>query len=200
MKTKNYVVAILAVILTLTLLNITAAQTLTAEDKGQIKLVIGSFESYVNSGNVPEIVNLFSPNMDAARKQIITDELYKSVASGGLKLEYFADLSDAAIKETGPSLYEIKGTFKAQGPNWNVSGLSATFTVERVNGYFYINDTNLFEKMGLKGVGKIFGWIGGILLVIFLIFIGVVILIIVLIVRSQRKKKIVGTGGGPSTT
>jgi hypothetical protein len=200
MKTKNYVAAILAIVLSLTLISVTQAEPLTAQDKEQVKWVIGSFESYVNSGNVPEIVNLFSPNMDAARKQVLTDELYKKVASGGLKLEYFADLSDGSIKEIGPDIYEIKGKFKAQGPNWNVSGLSATFTLERVGGYFYVKDTNLFEKMGLEGVGKIVGGVFAVIAVIFFVFIGVIILIIVLIVRSQRKKKFVGTGGGPTTT
>ncbi len=200
MKTRRYAVAALALIFAITLFNLTFAAPLTPQDKDQVKWVIGSFAANVNNGNVPETVKLFSPNMDSSRKQAITEELYSRAASGGLRLEYFADLSDSSVEEITPGvLYKVTGRFKAEGPNWNVSGLKATFTVERVNGYFYINDTDIFEKMGLKGVGKIFGWIGGIMLVIFLLFVVFVVVIVVLIVRSQKKKKLVGTGGGPST-
>ncbi|MBN1572267.1 MAG: hypothetical protein JW984_03620 [Deltaproteobacteria bacterium] len=198
MKTKKYAVTGIALFLAMTLVNLAFAGPLTTDDKEQVKWLLGSFASYVNNGNVPEVVKLFSKNMDPARKQAITDELYKKT---GLRLEYFADLSDSSIEEVTPGvLYKVTGRFKAEGPNWNVSGLKATFTVERADdGYFYINDTDIFDKMGLKGVGKILGWIGGIFLVIFILFVAVVILIVVLIVRSQRKKKLVGTGGGPST-
>jgi len=173
------------------------AAPLTPSDKDQLLWLFGSFESYVNQGDLQGIFSLFSPNMTQERRDAITNEIYKKVA-GGIRLEFYPDLSDESIKEIKPdNLYEVSGIFKAEGPNWNLSGLKATFTVEKVGYYFLIYDTTIFEKMGFEGVGKILSVVFGVIGLIFLIGIGVVVLVIVLIVRSQKKKKTVGTGEGP---
>jgi hypothetical protein len=178
-----------------------AAEPLTPQDKEQLKWLFGMLESSVNQGDAQGIINLFSPNMPQEKRTALTDTIYASIAGKGIRLSFFPNLSDESIKEVQPGvLYEVTGTFKAEGPQWNVSGLSATFTVERVGYYFYIYDTNLFEKMG---PGAVFKTVGVVFLVIGAIFIlGVigVIVVIILIVRSQRKKKtVVGSGDGPGT-
>jgi hypothetical protein len=97
-------------------------------------------------------------------------------------------------------LYEVSGTFSAEGLQWNVSGVSATFTVERVGYYYYIYDTNIFDKMSPAAVFKTVGTVFFVIGAIFLVGLAVLIVIIVLIVRSQkRKKSVVSTGDGPGT-
>ena len=97
-------------------------------------------------------------------------------------------------------MYEVSGTFSAQGPQWNVSGLSATFTVERVGYYFYIYDTNIIDKMSPETAFKTVWMVILVIGVIFLLVVAGLIVIVVLVVRSQKKKKaVVGTGEGPTT-
>jgi hypothetical protein len=200
MRYKKHILLITIVLCCSLISQIAAAAPLTPQEKEQVKWLVGSFEAYVNQGNAQAIIELFSPNMPQDRRQYLTDEIYRRVASGGIRLSFFADLSDENITEIQPGvLYEISGKFKAEGPNWNVSGLKATFTVERVGYYFYIYDTDIFEKMSLKGAGKIVGTVFLVLGIVFFLFVGGLVLIIVLIVRSQKKKKTVGTGDGPGT-
>ncbi len=178
-----------------------AAAPLTPQDKEQLKWLFGMLEASVNQGDAQGIVSLFSKNMPQERRDALTNTIYASIAGKGIRLSFFPNLSDESIKEIKPGvLYEVTGTFKAEGPQWNVSGLSATFTVERVDYYFYIYDTNLFEKMGPGAVFKTVGVVFLIIGVIFVVGVIGVIIIIVLIVRSQRKKKaVVGSGDGPGT-
>jgi hypothetical protein len=174
---------------------------LTPQDKEQLKWLFGMLETSVNQGDAQGIINLFSPNMPQDRRKTLTDDIYARVAGGGIRLSFFPNLSDESIKEIQPGvLYEVKGTFSAEGPQWNVSGLSATFTVERVGYYFYIHDTNLFEKMSPGAVFKTVGVVFLIIGAIFLLGVVGVIIIVILIVRNQKKKKaVVSTGDGPGT-
>jgi hypothetical protein len=194
-------IVIIGTALVLLAATITAAAPLTAQDKEQLKWLFGSFESYVNQGNTQGIVSLFSPNMPADRKTALTNDIYARIASGGVRLSFFPNLSDESIKEIKPDvLYEVSGTFSAEGPQWNVSGMSATFTVERIGGMLYIYDTNIIEKMSPAAVFKTVGLVFIIIVAIFLLGLVGLIIVVVLIVRSQKKKKaVVGTGEGPGT-
>jgi flagellar basal body-associated protein FliL len=194
-------IVIIGTALVLLAATITAAAPLTAQDKEQLKWLFGSFESYVNQGNTQGIVSLFSPNMPADRKTALTNDIYARIASGGVRLSFFPNLSDESIKEIKPDvLYEVSGTFSAEGPQWNVSGMSATFTVERIGGMLYIYDTNIIEKMSPAAVFKTVGLVFIIIVVIFLLGLVGLVIVVVLIVRSQKKKKaVVGTGEGPGT-
>jgi hypothetical protein len=199
MKSKRYFYAILAVLLILSFVTGSFAQPLTPDEKEQLKWLFGTFETFVSQGNSQGIIDLFSPNMPQDRRDYLTNEVYGRIASGGVRLSFFPDLSDKKIVEIEPGMkYQITGRFNAEGPNWNLSGLKATFTVERVGYYFYIYDTDIFDKMSLKGAGKVVGAVFLIIGLVFLLFVGGVVLIVVLIVRSQ-KKKTVGSGGGPGT-
>lgn len=199
MKSKRFFYSVIVIFFVLLFLGNSFAEPLTPQDKEQLKWLLGNFETFVTQGNSQGIIDLFSPNMQKDRRDYLTNEIYARVASGGVRLSFFPDLSDKNIEEIQPGiLYEVSGRFNAEGPNWNLSGLKATFTVERVGYYFYIYDTDIFDKMSLKGAGKFVGAIFLVIGVIFLLFIGGVILIIVLIIKSQ-KKKTVGTGGGPGT-
>ncbi len=199
MKLKRFFYSVLVILFVLLFYGSSFAQPLTPQDKEQLKWLFGNFETFVTQGNSQGIIDLFSPNMPQDRRDYLTNEVYGRVAAGGVRLSFFPDLSDKKIEEIQPGvLYEVSGRFNAEGPNWNLSGLKATFTVERVGYYYYIYDTDIFDKMSLKGAGKVVGVVFLIIGVVFLLFVGGVILIIVLIVRSQ-KKKTVGTGGGPGT-
>lgn len=199
MKSKRFFYSVLVVLFVLLFYGSSFSQSLTPQDKEQLKWLLGNFETFVTQGNSQGIIDLFSPNMPQERRDYLTNEIYARVASGGVRLSFFPDLSDKNIEEIQPGvLYEVSGRFSAEGPNWSLSGLKTTFTIERVGYYFYIYDTDIFDKMSLKGAGKFVGTIFLVIGVIFLLLIAGVILIVVLIVKSQ-KKKTVGTGGGPGT-
>jgi len=201
MQVKRYLSVLIAVFLLFVLAASAFAAPLTPQDKEQLKWLFGTLESSVNQGDARGIINLFSANMPADRRTALTNDIYARIAGGGIRLSFYPNLSDESIKEIQPNvLYEITGTFSAEGPQWNVSGLTATFTVERVGYYFYIYDTNLFEKMSPAAVFKTVGVVFIVIAAIFLLGIVGVIIIVILIVRSQKKKKgVVGTGDGPGT-
>ncbi len=201
MQMRKYVGVLVAVFCLFILTVGAAAAPLTLQDKEQLKWLFGMMETSVNQGNTQGIIELFSPNMPQERRNALTNSIYAMIPGKGITLSFFPNLSDESIKEIQPGiLYEVTGTFKAEGPQWNVSGLSATFTVERVGYYFYIYDTNILEKMGPGGVFKTVGMVFLIIGAIFLVGIIGVIIIIVLIIRSQKKKKaVVSSGDGPGT-
>jgi hypothetical protein len=201
MQVKRYLSVLIAVFILFVLSASAFAAPLTPQDKEQLKWLFGTLESSVNQGDAQGIINLFSGNMPADRRTTLTNDIYARVAGGGIRLSFFPNLSDESIKEIQPNtLYEITGTFSAEGPQWNVSGLTATFTVERVGPYFFIYDTNLFEKMSPAAVFKTVGVVFIVIAAIFLLGVVGVIIIVILIVRSQKKKKgVVGTGDGPGT-
>jgi len=175
---------------------------LTPQEKEQIRWVLGSFETYLEQGNVQGILDLLSPNMPQGERDAITNDLYSRFASGGINFEYQANLTDEKIIELEPGVkYEVTGRFSVDAPNWNLSGLKATFVFERIGPYFYISHTDVFEKMNPGEVFKIVGLIFGVLGVLGFLFLGVVVLVVILIIRSQKKKKaMVSTGSdGPST-
>ncbi len=199
MQVRRYLGVLIAVLFLFFFAVGALAAPLTSQDKEQLKWLFGMLETSVNQGDAQGIINLFSPNMPQDRRKLLTDDIYARVAGGGIRLSFYPNLSDESIKEIQPgTLYEVSGTFSAEGPQWNVSGLSATFTVERVGYYFYIYDTNLLEKMSPASVFKTVGVVFIIIAAIFLLGLIGLIIIIVLIVRSQKKKKaVVGTGDGP---
>jgi hypothetical protein len=181
---------------------VSIAAPLTPQEKEQIRWVLGSFETYLEQGNVQGILGLLSPNMPQEERDAITNDLYSRFASGGINFEYQADLTDDRIIEIEPGVkYEVTGRFSVDAPNWNLSGLKATFVFERIGPYFYIAHTDVFEKMNPGEVFKIVGLIFGVIGVLGIIFLGVVVLVIILIVRSQKKKKALVSAGsdGPST-
>ncbi len=160
MKTKAIAVLLGALIVLGIAAQGAVGVSLTPQDKEQLKWLFGYFETYVNQGNTQQIISLFSPNMPPERRTALTNGLYARIASGGVKLSFYPNLSDENIKEIKPGvMYEVSGTFSAQGPQWNVSGLSATFTVERVGYYFYIYDTNIIDKMSPETAFKTVGMI-----------------------------------------
>ena len=183
MRARNYFVLLITLVSLAVLATAAPGAPLTAQDKEQLKWLFGTMETAVNQGNAQGIVSLFSPNMPADRRQALTNDIYARIAGGGIRLTFYPNLSDESIKEIKPGiLYEVTGTFSAEGPQWNVSGISATVTVERVNYYFYIYDTNLFEKMNPATVFKTVGVVFLVIAAIFLLGIIGVIIIVILIV------------------
>lgn len=178
------------------------AAPLTTQEKEQIRWILGAFETYLEQGNVQGILDLLSPNMPQAERDAITSDLYSRFASGGINFEYQANLTDEKIIEIEPGVkYEITGRFSVEAPNWNLSGLKATFVFERIGPYFYISHTDVFEKMNPGEVFKIVGLIFGIVGVLGVIFLIGIVVVILLIIRSQKKKKATVSAGsdGPST-
>ncbi len=158
MQMRRYVAVIVAAFCLLVFAAGVSAAPLTVQDKEQLKWLFGMMETSINQGDSQGIINLFSPNMPQDRRTALSNDIYARIAGGGIKVSFFPNLSDESIKEISPGiLYEVSGSFKAEGPQWNVSGLSATFTVERVGYYFYIYDTNMLEKMGPEAVFKTVG-------------------------------------------
>lgn len=201
MQIRRYAGVAIALFFLLIFATTAAAAPLTVQDKEQLKWLFGMMESSINQGDAQGILNLFSPNMPQDRRTALSNAIYARIAGGGIRISFFPNLSDESIKEISPGvLYEVTGSFKAEGPQWNVSGLSATFTVERVGYYFYIYDTNLLDKMGPEAVFKTVGLVFLVIGAIFLVGVIGVIIVVILIVRSQKKKKsVVGTGDGPGT-
>jgi|GEM_PF-1903428 len=178
------------------------ATPLTPQEKEQVRWLLGSFETYLEQGNVPGILELLSPNMPQDERDAITNDLYSRFASGGIDFEFQANLTDEKIIELEPGIkYEITGRFSVSAPNWNLSGLKATFVLERVGPYFYIYHTDVFEKMNPGEVFKIVGLIFGIVGVLGIFFLVAVVVVILLIIRNQKKKKAMVSAGsdGPST-
>jgi len=201
-RMKQMMVFVVSLVCVLALAGGALAAPLTQQEKEQIRWVLGAFETYLEQGNVQGILELLSPNMPQAERDAITNDLYSRFASGGINFDYQANLTDEKIIEIEPGVkYEITGRFSVEAPNWNLSGLKATFVFERVGSYFYISQTDVFEKMNPGEVFKIVGLIFGVLGVLGFIFLGVVVLVIILIIRSQKKKKATVSAGsdGPST-
>jgi hypothetical protein len=201
MQMRRYAGVLIAVFCLFIFATGALAAPLTMQDKEQLKWLFGMLETSVNQGDAQGILSLFSPNMPQERRNALTNTIYGTISGHGIKLTFSPNLSDESIKEIQPGvLYEVTGSFSAVGPQWEVSGISATFTVERVGYYFYIYDTNLLEKMGPGAVFKTVGVVFLVIGAIFLVGIIGVIIIVVLIVRSQKRKKaVVGSGNGPGT-
>jgi len=200
MKRKMIIVVGLVCLLALAAGSIAAP--LTPQEKEQVRWILGAFETYLEQGNVQGILGLLSPNMPQAERDAITNDLYSRFASGGINFEYQADLTDEKIIEIEPGVkYEVTGRFSVEAPNWNLSGLKATFVFERIGPYFYISHTDVFEKMNPGEVFKLVGLIFGIVGVIGIIFLVGIVVVILLIIRSQKKKKAMVSAGsdGPST-
>lgn len=199
---KRKMVVVVALVCLLALAAGVTAAPLTTQEKEQIRWILGAFETYLEQGNVQGILELLSPNMPQAERDAITSDLYSRFASGGINFEYQANLTDEKIVEIEPGVkYEITGRFSVEAPNWNLSGLKATFVFERVGPYFYISHTDVFEKMNPGEVFKIVGLIFGIVGVLGVIFLIGIVVVILLIIRSQKKKKATVSAGsdGPST-
>lgn len=201
-RIKRKMVVVVALVCLLALAAGVTAAPLTLQEKEQIRWILGAFETYLEQGNVQGILELLSPNMPQAERDAITTDLYSRFASGGINFEYQANLTDDKIVEIEPGVkYEITGRFSVEAPNWNLSGLKATFVFERVGPYFYISHTDVFEKMNPGEVFKIVGLIFGIVGVLGVIFLIGIVVVILLIIRSQKKKKATVSAGsdGPST-
>ena len=86
-------------------------------------------------------------------------------------------------------IYNIKTTIRAEGEGingrWSVSGFTANFEAKEIDGKYKITDTDLFDIIGTKNVGKFILMVFGIVFGI----IALVILIIVLAVVFSLKKK-----------
>ncbi|MBN1883698.1 MAG: hypothetical protein JW885_16165 [Deltaproteobacteria bacterium] len=201
-RMKRMVVVGVLLVCVLAAAVISTAAPLTPQDKEQIRWVLGSFETYLEQGNVQGILGLLSPNMPQAERDAITNDLYSRFASGGINFEYQANLTDEKITEIEPGVkYEVTGRFSVEAPNWNLSGLKATFVFERIGPYFYIAHTDVFEKMNPGEVFKFVGIIFVIIGVLGILFLGGIVVVILLIIKSQKKKKALVSAGsdGPST-
>ena len=192
MKTKRCLKVVFALIIALSIFQIAFSAELTPQDKEQLKSFFRRIDAFVSQGNVPGLLKIFSPNMSQERRDFLTLKMDEEVAAGHVEFHFYPDLGDEDVVEVEPGvIYEISGKFKAEGPNWDVSGFTATFTIERIGGNFYVNDTDIFELSILKKMIFIGGGA-------FLGFIGIIVLIIVLIVKRRRKKR-AQSGTGPIT-
>lgn len=145
------------------------------------KITVENFLTYIEEGSSYSLDYIDRTNY----------ELYNTVQEN---LYSISSLDYEIMKITQEDdVYHINVKIKAEGTNWKISGIKVKFDVKQINGSYKIIDTNFFEKANLEyGEKIVFGILGGIGIVFFLIigdFVLVTIIIIVIIIIAVKKSK-----------
>jgi len=114
------------------------------QDKIDIENQIVLIETSINDGDLDTIQGIISPNARAGLMSEINTELK------GKTISFQQDITKIKTLDN-PNQVEVKCTFYAEGINWNVNGLSNSYTFENQNGEWLLIDTNFHEKMTGKG-------------------------------------------------
>lgn len=124
----------------------------------------------VNQSDTEKIQNLLSPNASETLKAQIQN-------IRGQNIKYQQNIGD--IEKLSTNKIRISGKFAAQGINWNISGDSNYFIFEKVDGNWYLLESNFAQKLSteyvMKFIGKIFIFVGPIFLLIFAFWIWMIV-------------------------
>jgi len=121
-----------------------AAAALTNDDKIAIGEQVQLIVQAVNTGNPAPVRSIISPN---ARPTLLA-ELEDALA--GNPIEFQESIS--SYDEIALDMVRVKGRFTAKTPNWNMSGLGNSFTFEKVDGKWMLNDTDFYTKLNKKTI------------------------------------------------
>ncbi len=180
-------------ILLLGLIAILVFQVVQAETESEIfsnielEKVFHNFIIYMNRQD-EEIYNYIDTS---------NEELYNNIqsyvfpeSSSAYDMQYFRIKTDVKEITEENGIYNIKAKIRAEGEGtggrWSVSGFTANFQVEQIDGEYRVIDTDLFDIIGPKNVGifvlKIFALVGG-------VFLLTILIIVFVVLRSTKKKK-----------
>jgi hypothetical protein len=125
----------------------------------------------VNQSNAEEIQNLLSPNASEVLKEQIQNNIK------GQNIRYQQNIGN--VEELSADKVKISGKFAAEGINWNISGASNYFVFEKINGNWYLLESDFAQKLSseyvMKFIGKIFIFVGPIFLLVFAFWIWMIV-------------------------
>ncbi len=140
------------------------------ESEGEVMEVFAPIKNLIealNEGNEAGVQDSFSLQAQEIRGVMRED-------FGGQGIVYGVDCEplEQTWEEISPEKVKITCTFLAESENWNISGLSTYFLVEKeTDGVWRITETDFHEKasekQALASLGKIFALVGGVFLLIF---------------------------------
>ena len=106
----------------------------------------------VSSGRIDNIENLLSPNAPDSFRQEIKQNIQ------GKSIKYMQDITD--VKQPSPNQVRMSGKYTGKGNGWSVSGSSIYFIFERINGDWYLLESDFAKKLSpgyvIKFIGVIF--------------------------------------------
>ena len=82
--------------------------------------------------------------------------------------------------------YKIKVNIAASGINWSIKGINVYFDLKKVDGFYKIINTTLFESINPK---KIVSFIFKILTFIAFIAFAYIITVVIVVIQASKKKK-----------
>ena len=125
------------------------AQQGVVDDSEVIKSKLMIILRDVSSGRIDNIENLLSPNASDSFRQ----EIKRNIQ--GKSIEYVQDITDA--KQPSPNQVRISGKYTGKGNGWSVSGGSIYFIFERINGDWYLLESDFAKKLSPRYVIKFIG-------------------------------------------
>lgn len=141
----------------------------------------------INEGDTENITKIFSPNMNRS----LSREIVSSIEGKSIRYSF----STSSMESIGENKLKAKGRISAEGESWSVSGMSNHYTFEKIDGEWYLADTNFHEKTGAgevaKFVGLIFLIIGGVFVMIGLPLLAFWVWMIIDVAKRDFESKIV---------
>ena len=144
----------------------------------QVKTTVKNFLTNLESGSYSTLNYIDSHN----------SELYSTAQD---RLYTYDDIKYEIKKVNHKGdTYEVEAKISAEGTNWSISGLTAKFDVQYVNGSYRITDTDFFKITSPEHIaGMAVGIVGIVFLIIGIVFFGIIIVIIIVVVIVVKKNK-----------
>jgi hypothetical protein len=123
--------------------------SVSLEDKAQIQVQLKLIEISVNYGDAATILEVVSPNARAGLKEELTESFGGKAIEYEQRIDSFEDLEDKKVRVTG--------SFSASGNNWKINGISNYFIFEKINGSWFLTDTDFHQKTNPEYVFNLVG-------------------------------------------
>ena len=175
----NKFTKILLAIFLVTIISIQLAQTVQALDlNSNARISLDNFFECVNDADY-DVYNYIDTT---------NTELYNNIQNYLNSLTINYQIINITEKN---NICTIDTRISASGIGWNVSGLTVTFELKKINNEYKITKTNLFDKIGFDNIflftSKIFAIVFGILFLIFAI--PPIIVVVCIIVYNKKKER-----------
>ena len=166
-KNKKKVVILIIMFI---ILNIQVVKAYETDIKNEeVKSSYNNFMMYLNEGN-EEVFSYIDPE---------NAELYNNLDR---YLNAMAIKGEITKVSEENDIYLIKTKIMAEGPGWNVSGMTVEYKFKKIDDMYRITETNLFDVIGMENVGgfilKGFLIAGGVILII-LSIIGTIVYVVI---------------------
>ncbi len=131
-------------------LNYVQAFTLNEDAKEKISNRLNSLVEYVQNGETDKLLNLIDPE-----KENLKNEIKEQLSFN--KTDYQLDFLplDKNLEVIGSNQARVKSGVTLKKFGWEISGSSAFFELEKINGEWLITDTDFHQKTGLGYIWNI---------------------------------------------